>query len=274
MVSKTEKLLFITTVVIVIIAMAYAIVPMTILREKYIFQISDGLDGFGGKAQFVHDKGTLFNPNKNVNFANADISKHYFAISYDLYTVLSYGLGYLAGQIITRIAGVLIGFFALQGLLKYIYQNRTELQTNIIYLVSVAYAITPLSPSRMFAFATLPLVVQLFLNLRNKTKYTLLSLFAFVIPFFSMFTAVLVFVLCLWAFFTVVCWIKDKKININLCLSFLFLCFSTIILYRYILLEALSSGETNRALITASTSDFWLRFKVYLQDGQYHSSGQ
>jgi hypothetical protein len=269
-----EKFFYIITIIIVIISFLYAIVPMTILQGDYVFQISDGLDGFGGKAQFIHDKGTLLNPNKDVNFATSDISKHYFAISYDIYTVLSYGLGYLPGQILTRIFGVLIGFFALQVLLKYIFEDRTEFQTNIIYLVSVAYAITPLSPSRMFAFATLPLVVLLFLKLREKKHYTWVSLFALLVPFFSMFTAVLVFVLCMWCFFTVVCWIKDKKANINLCLSFVFLCISTIILYRYILYEALSSGETNRSLIAASTTDFWLRFKVYLQDGQYHSSGQ
>lgn len=267
-----DKPLGLVTITIVFVAIAYAILPMAILQDDYVFQISDGLDGFGGKAQYICDKGTLFCPNKGVNFATSDISKHYFAISYDIYTILSYGLGYLPGQILTRIFGVLTGFFAFQFLLKYLYEIRTKTQTYIIYLVSVAYAITPLSPSRMFAFATLPLVVLLYLKLREKSDYTWLSLFALLIPFFSMFTAVLVFILCFWFIFTIICWGKNRKININLVLSFILMSISTIVLYRFILYEALSAGNTNRALITASEADFWLRFKVYLQDGQYHST--
>ena len=109
------------TLLIVVLAFAWSIVPMLILRENYVFTILDGLDQFAGDAQYVFEKGTFLNPNQGVDFFEADISKHYFDISYDAYTVLSYGLGYLRGQIIARVLGTFLGYIAMRRLLLYIF---------------------------------------------------------------------------------------------------------------------------------------------------------
>ncbi len=166
---------------------------MLLLREGYCFTIHDGMDSYAGIVQMVHENRLYFHLNQVLPIMNGFDGKYTF-LTYNLYDFLNCILGYLWGQILTRIIGVLLGFFSLKHLLEHIYPDRTRFQNDIILLLSAAYVVTPVAPNRMIGFASLPLVIDVFLNLRNKEKISKRCLLGLLLPILSIFDAIFVFV--------------------------------------------------------------------------------
>lgn len=270
--KNKEIIIKIISYLIVTFTLLYAMLPMIIFRGDYVFTIHDGLDSFGGVVQQVHDKGIYFHLNRGIDFNTADLSEYYYGLPYDAYTFLCCVFGLINGQIINRIVGTLLGFFSFRALLKFVFKNTSVMHNCCILLCSAAYVVTPISPNRTIAFGALPLVVLLFLQLREKKSYTHLCILTIFIPFFSNFTATLIFVLGFWLLFTIVQSIIDKQLNKNLCIGFVLMCVFTLILYQYVI--TVSLGDNSRPLTAQLASgNFWELFKSYLLDGQYHSSG-
>lgn len=262
----------ISIIFVVFLLCAYAILPMSILGEDYIFTIHDGLDSYAGMVQMVHDKGLYFHMNQKMPIMNG-IEGKYFCLTYNLYDFFNCVFGFLAGQICIRIMGVLLGFFSMQHLLKYLFPPDQSIKYDLIYLISIVYVITPCAPNRMLAFASLPFVIWLFLFLSKKEKLTCFMFIMFLVPFFSIIDAILFFVIGFWFIAFVINWIKQRKINKNLWIGFIILCISTVFVNCNFIRIALIAEQTNRGLLVYKNNGFnWSLFKEYLLEGQYHAA--
>lgn len=268
----SEKYFHYFVILTVIAVSAYAILPMLVFREKYIFTIHDGLDSYAGLVQMIHDRGIYFRLNKSLPIMH-NMPWKYSCITYNLYDFLNCVFGYVTGQICTRIIGVCLGFFSMAWLLKFLFHDNDFMQRDLIYLVSIAYSITPCAPNRLIAYASLPMIFLLFVYLKRKDAFTYLVFIAFIYPFFSSFASVLVFVILIWFVSSIVFCIKCRKININLFIAFFLMCISSVIVNINYFLVALSADETNRSLqILLNKEDGLTYFKNYLLNGQYHST--
>ena len=272
--NKREQYAYLFTVFVVIVSFSWAVFPMLLLRENYCFTIHDGMDSYAGIVQMLHENGLYFHLNQALPIMNGLDGKYTF-LSYTLYDFLNCSFGYLWGQIFTRIIGVILGFFSLKHLLEHIYLERTRYQSNIILLLSAAYIVTPVAPNRMIGFASLPLVIDVFLNLRSKEKISKIDLFGLLFPVLSIFDAVFIFVLGFWFLFGIIDRIIKRKASFNIWITFILMCVSTLLTNINFFKVAISAEDTNRGLAFGECSNFsfnWRAFKGYLLNGQYHSS--
>lgn len=268
------KIYEIITRVILALGFAWATLPMLLLRKNYIFTIHDGLDSYGGLVQNIYENGLFFNMNQPMPFMHGLEGKYTF-ITFNIYDFYNCVFGYVNGQILTRITGVVLGFYFTNKLLGMLSLEKSAFQKNMISLVSLAYAITPVAPNRMIGFATLPAIIVLFLRLEKQEKLTKMVWLSILIPFFSIFDAVLVFCLGIWFVAAIIFQLVKKRINWNLNLSFILQCVTTIIVDWSFFLVALSAEETNRGLSFDEKTTFAFNFgllRKYLLDGQYHST--
>lgn len=260
------------TIAIVIAASAYAVLPIIILGENYIFAIHDGLDSYAGLVQMFHDRGVYFRLNETLSLLDGLPWKYSF-ITYNFYDFLHCTFGYLAGQIITKIIGVSLGFFSMGLLLKYLFPPHCIMDHCLVSLLSIAYAITPNAPNRTIAFASLPLAIVFFLFLEKKKKFTFYSLIMLFYPFLSIFDAMLIFIIGFWFAGFIFLWIRKRKFNINLFCGFIFMCIASFLVNFNFFLVALEANKTNRSLqaLSYSTEVNWQQFRKYLLRGQYHA---
>lgn len=271
MLTKKERVVRCATIIIVCLSAGYAILPMLILKEEYIFTIHDGLDSYAGMVQMIYERSLYFHMNQNMPIMNGLHGKYFF-ITYTLYDFLNCMFGFITGQICTRIISVFLGFFSMEYLLKRLFPPRSSVETDLIYLFSIAYAITPCAPNRSIAYASLPCIIYLFLELTTKRKFSYFTFGAFLYPLVSCFDAVLIFVIILWFLFSFLLYLKDKRMNINLVAAFMLMSLSAVIVNTSYVKVSLCANETNRGLsiITGDVFD-WRLFRGYLLNGQYHA---
>lgn len=250
----------------------YAIVPMIFLRENYCFTIWDELDQYASFAKIFKEKNLYFNRNTDLPIMGG-INGYSLAYSYNLHDFACCVFGYIPGQILTRIVSVASGFFFMQLLLKRFAKNTDAVENCFIYLLSIAYAITPSATNREIAFGTLPGVVLLFLHFSEQNKASKLLPLAFMIPFFSAFNAFLVFECGFWLVFTVFACIKNRRLNINLIAAFFLICLGASFFYPDFFYLALHANETNRGLPLRKlySRSFKELFYSYFKDSQWHA---
>lgn len=265
------KTLYYLTIIIVVVLLSYSILPMIFLRDNYVYTVWDSLDSNVGIMQVVHDNNLLLSLDSDLPIMN-NINGVYTTISYNIYNVLWCVFGYLDGEIINHTFSILLAFFSMLSLLKYMFKERDTAGLCIIYLISVAYAITPCAPNRSSSFAILPLIIKFFIVLQKKDKFSPLSFWAVIFPLFLNFAAFSVFVCAFWLLFSIFDFIKSKKININLIIA---LCSMTIVIifininYFKLLLFA---KETSRSLKISEGFNFnFENLYKYLKYGQKHA---
>ena len=262
------------TIGIIAVSMIWSILPMLVLRGNYVFTVHDGLDSYGGVVQNIFVNSLYFHMNQAMPFMHGIQGKYTF-ISYNLYDFYNCVFGYVTGQILTRITSTVVGFLLMKYLLEMIMPDRDVFQNDMIMLLSVAYAITPVAPNRSIGFATLPAIIILFIKLHKEEKLSRLVWFSILIPFLSIFDAILVFTLGIWFVIAVFFQIKNKRINWNLNVAFLLQCIFTILVNWAFFIVALSAEDTSRGLAFKDNVNFsfnWAVFKDYLLNGQYHST--
>ena len=270
--TKNDKYIHIMTVIISILFLAWAILPIIILRDRFVFTIHDNLDSYAGIAQMFHDKHLYFSTEQIMPFMNG-LERKYTIVSYSLYEFFNCFFGFLPGQILTRIIGIPLGFFSMRLLARRIVGKIDSFRNDIIILISTAYAITPCAPNRIIAFAALPLIIEFFLLLKQTTKFNKISLLGLFIPIISHFDMPLVFVISFWFVCGLFVGVKKKQFNINIWISFVLICVSTIIVNINLFKIALFAEETNRGLACGPT-DFvftWDVLKKCLLEGRYHA---
>lgn len=266
-----SRTLYYITIAIVVILLSYSILPMVILRDNYVFTVWDNLDSNVGIIQVVHDNGLFLSLDDNLPIMN-NINGVYTTISYNIYNILWCIFGYLNGEIINHTLSVVLAFFSMQSLLKYIFKKSDVTELCIIYLISVAYAITPCAPNRLSSFAILPLIIRFFIVLQKKVNFSPMSLLAVIFPLFLNFAAFTVFICIFWFLFLIVDLIKTKKININLIIALCLITIATIIVNINYFKLLLFAEKTSRSLKTSQEFSFNLEnLYKYLKYGQKHA---
>lgn len=270
---KENVIRYTTIAIVAIVAMAF-ILPMVLLRGDYVFTIHDGLDSYAGVAQAIYENKSFFHMNAGQSFSGG-LNNYYKVFSYNLYDLSNCLFGYINGRIITRIFSVIVGFFSMLALLKKLFGQDSLSKKIPFYLISVAYAVTSCAPNREIAFSTLPLVVWLFLYLMDKEKISKVVFFAWVIPFFSILTSFMAFIIPLWFLAAIYLTIRRHRIQLNVFLSFIFMCVSTVLVNWNTIWISLIADDTNRSLFadssTKTTIDFG-KIRDVLLNGQYHST--
>lgn len=272
--NKFEKYCHWVTLFIVGVCFAWAIMPMAILRENYVFTIFDGMDSYGGTVQNIHKNGLFFHMNQAMPFMNGLHGKYTF-LTFTLYDFYNCMFGYVNGQILTRITGMVLGFLFTKRLLEMLSPPKNAFQADMIKLLAMAYIITPVAPNRMIGFATLPAIIILFLELEKREKLTKYIWISLLVPVFSIFDTILVFCLGFWFVAAIVAQWRKKRLNWNLNISFLVQCVVTIIVNWTFFAVALQAGDTNRSLSVDQRTEFLFDFDLfvnYLLNGQIHSS--
>lgn len=261
------------TMMILIAGFSWAILPMLLLRENYVFTIHDGLDSYGGMVQNIYRNGLYFHMNQAMPFMHGSQGKYTF-ITYNLYDFYNCVFGYVNGQILTRITGVFLGFFSMRYLLRMFEVKQDLFQNDMIDLISITYIITPVAPNRMIGFAALPAIIILFIYLERQDGFSKYALLGLLVPIFSIFDTILVFVLGIWFVFGIVVQCIKKRVNWNLNIAFLLQCVSTIIVNWSFFTVTLSPEDTSRVLyVQRSPFDFDpILLLSYLLHGQYHAT--
>jgi|GEM_PF-833490 len=270
------KIFYCTVIIIVPAVMALDVLPMILLGEKYVHTIHDGLDSYAGTVQMIYDNRLYFNMNQSMPVMYGEEGK-YLMLTYTLYDFYNCVFGYIFGQVLTRITGVLVGFFSMLFLLKRIYPQRTRLQDNAFYLISIAFAISTCAPNRFIAYTSLPLIIYLFIVLNEKKKFAKLTLFALLYPLLAAFSSTLIFVLGFWFIASIFELMRKKYININLICGFMLMCISSFFVNIYYFMVMFTSNESNRSLmlnpkVEFDMSSFLTIFTKNLINGQYHST--
>lgn len=271
--SNKNKIIKRIVVALVVIIVAFAIIPMLVMQGNYIFIIHDGLDSYAADVQMIRERCSLFDYNNGQSFTEG-LNNHYCILGFELYNVLNIVFGYVWGQIITRTFGVIFGLFSMFLLLKKIFPIIDYKQSILHYIISMTYAITTCAPNRQIAFATLPFFVWFYIYLKENEEFTKLVLIGIILPFVSAFNSFLVFLLPVWFILTVIDSIRKRKIQQNLLVSFFLMSISTVVVNWNSIRISLIAGETNRSLMVnleQAKISFDSILQVLLQ-GQYHSA--
>lgn len=272
--DKTPRLRHFFCLGVTAFCFVWMITPMLLLQGGYCFSIDDGLDSYGGIVQFIHDHHLYFHLNQNLPIMNGIEGKYTF-IGFTLYDFYNCMFGYVVGQTLTRITGCFLGFFSFKHLIEYLYPKRTPFFNDMTLLIASIYIVTPVSSLRVIAFASLPMVIETFLRLRNKALLSKMCFFSVIFPVLSVFDGVFLFVLGFWLLFTVVDAVISKKINRNLCIAFVIMCIITVAVNYNFFLVASAAGETTRGIYVDRLKEFAFNkdlFKDYLFNGQYHAT--
>lgn len=272
--NKQERAFHYISISVVIIAGAYAILPMIIFGQDYQFTIHDGLDGYAGIVQLFHDRKLLFHMSDTLPIMYGESGRYTF-ITYNLYNLFNCVFGYLAGQICTRIFACIFGFFSMLIFQCYIYKIKCLEQFDIYLLIAIAYTITPIAPNRSIAAAAIPIIIVLFLFLKKYRRFTPITFLAILYPFASNFPSYLVFTIIFWGIFLTWDFISKKKININLTVALVLMSLSSIVVHYNYFYAAIFAKNTNRSLLQGAKSGIfdWSIFRDYLLNGSEYTRG-
>lgn len=258
---------------LIIILALYAILPMLILGDKYIFTIHDSLDNVAGYVEYIHKNGIFFNLFNEIPLIGG--IKGYYLISH-----LDYGIsgflgalfGYITSQKIIRILGVVIGYNSMMFLYHQAFPRIKKTTVEILRFSSILYSITPCSTTRTLSFAVLPFIIGFFIYLSRQESFTKKSLLVFLFPFFSFFNATTLFCIIFWFLAGFLVCLKQKKINYNILVSWCVYILGTIIVDFPIIIIGLNGSETNRGLHFPTTGFNKHGLLEVFYNGQYHTT--
>ncbi len=257
---------------IVILLGLYAIMPMIILGGKYMFAVHDNLDHHAAMIQYIHDENLFFSFFEEFPIMGG-IPGYYFLsyLSFGLSGVLEWLLGYFNSQIAIRIIGVMLGYVSMRFLAGQLYREQTQGQINLVKIISILYAITPVSLIRTLSFAVLPLIAGTFLYLQRHRRFTKKAFLCFFFPFLSYFNSLTLFALGFWSIGLAGNWIKNRKINRNLLAALGTYAAGTFLSDLPLFLLVLHSSETNRGLHSPVSQFDTGEFLGAVLFGQYHA---
>lgn len=259
--------------IIVLIVGLYAILPMILLGDDYIFTIHDNLDHHAAYIQYIHENNRYFSFFDDYPIMG-EIQGYYYLsyLSYGLSGVLEWMLGYRWSQILIRIIGVILGYFSTRYFFKQICGERSAHVDRMLKLVAIIYAVTPISPIRTLAFATMPFVAGYFISLTRETEFRKRSFLPITFPFFAYFNSLTLLSIVFWGMGCIVDWIRHKKPNLNLIVSLFSYVMGTLIADFPIFYLVLHSSETSRSLHFSPSEFNFDRFRELLRFGQYHAA--
>ncbi|MCL2718582.1 MAG: DUF6044 family protein [Lachnospiraceae bacterium] len=213
--KRINQLANLSIIFIFIIAFA----PLFYHGENAIFPIHDGLDEYIPWITMAKNNNLLFTINTPVESLGGLSSAYLSYPQFNINILYYYFFEAITALIIEYIITVIIGFFAMYILLSYFFSDENV--KPIIKLVSLTFAFVPAFPSAWIASA--PLLLYFFIKISKSInhgfdKRVLLLIF---FPLISDFVFTGFFLLGLWFLGIFFIWIKNRKFNLNLFISFL-----------------------------------------------------
>jgi len=248
----------------------FFLLPFVLFGTNSIITIHDNLDSHIPWNKMYKDNGLFFKfdaPTKGFS----EMSTLYYGYNNFSITPLLYNFfdDFIAYTINTYVC-ILLGFFSMYLLLKKI----GHIDTVLIVLISVCYAILPVIPACNIAISTLPIIIIVFyyFAFKNNNAFSWKVLFLLFYPFFSYFTVTGIFVLGFWLLGFFILWIKTKKINPNLLVGFILLCIGYILVdLRLFYVMFVLKTPLNRIVFTKN--GVFLRTLIqFFINGHYHAA--
>jgi hypothetical protein len=156
-----------------------------------------------------HDNGLFFKFDAPTKGFSEMSTLYYGFVDFSLTPLLYSLFNDFTAYTINTYFYILLGFFSMYLLLKKI----GSIDTILIILLSLCYAILPVVPTWYIALSTLPLIITVFYHFafRKNNAFSWKVLFLLFYPFFSSFSTTGIFILGFWLLGLVVLGIKTKK---------------------------------------------------------------
>jgi len=265
-----KKLLYL----IIILCAVFFLLPFVLFGTNSIITIHDCLDSFVPWYKMYHNNGLIFKfdaPAKGLS----EMSTLYYG-NYSFMSLLYCLFSDFTAYTINIYIYILLGFFSMYLLLKKI----GNIDTIVINLISICYAVLPVVPNCGICVSTLPLIIVIFIYFMSQNKLSWKILFVLFFPFFSSFVIAGFFILGFWFLGLLVLGIKDRRINPNLLIGFILLCIGYILVdsrlfyVRFILKTPLNRSVFNIYPVNGIEQiKLFLRIlKEYFLHGYYHAS--
>jgi hypothetical protein len=219
--TPEQKMLYVTTLLFAV----FFLLPFILFGTNSIVTIHDYLDFYIPKYKMYKENGLFFKFDTPTKGFSEMSTLYYARINFSLTPLLYYFFNDFVASIINNYFYIFFGFFSMYLFLKKI----GEIDTIIIYLLSLCYAILPVCFDLGICVSTLPLIIVAFPYFISQNKFSWKILFLLFYPFFSYFSGVGIFVLGFWFLGLIVLGIKNKKINLNLLIGFILLCIGYIL---------------------------------------------
>jgi hypothetical protein len=255
----------------------FFLLPFALFGTNSVITIHDNLDQMIPYYKMYHDNGLFFkfdSPTKGFS----EMSTLFYGHSNFSLTPLLYSLFYdFTAYTINTYICIFLGFFSMYLLLKKI----GNIDSVLIFLLSLCYAILPVGPNLGICVSTLPLIIVIFIHFISQNKFSWKILLILFYPFFSSFTMTGIFILGFWFFGLIILGIKNKKINPNLLIGFVLLCIGYILVdlrlfyVMFILKTPLNRSVYNNLYpvgIIAQIKLFLVTLKKYCMHGHFHAS--
>lgn len=249
------------------------ILIMLIAGKNIYAATCDNLDLFITHLKMLADNNAFFSHNKTLMVLNG-IDRDYLPTEFALYNILymllpdvyAYIIGYALKIIISMISAIVLA--------KYVLKEKYDYYEKIIIAVGFAFAILPVYPMYGLCFASMPIIVYLFLKAYKEPK-TWVFIAVFFYPLVSYFSFFGAFILGYALIAFVILWIKDKKPSLGILAAVIvlaigYVCFE----YRLFGLMFGSNEETIRSTMVISNmsaSGIWHEFLNSFLKGVAHA---
>lgn len=262
---------------IVIIAISVVLVPFIILGDDYTFTVHDYLDSYPGWMYIVQNIPAIPRYDESSGIMG-DMPAFYFYREINIYMLLNHYFGFVTAEFINRFLTIVIGFFSMKYLLQTIFKDK--LDSNVIKLISVSYAISPVFPAWSLGFAILPVLIGKLIKYSNnpQEKITWRMLPFLGVGLGGTFACLGLFVCIIWCCAIIYCFKSNKMLNKALIVSLFFMIVGYSLTNSYLFVMALSGVETNRTLMVYDPISWKTPYHIIknsiivLLHGQYHAA--
>lgn len=242
--------------------------PFLIFGENIVPTVHDSLDiGVGWLKMYKHND-LFFQFNAPTKGFDEISTIFYGGVNFSFPVILNQYCNVFAAYVVNYFLSTICGALFMYILLVKILKTHKLL----LFMVSIIFAFLPVVKGWDWGIATLPLIILVFMSLWTRDNFTWQSVLLLLFPFFSNFTAVGVFILGFWLLGMIVSRIKQKKLNMNLLVGFVALCFGYVLVdLRLFYVMFVVREPLNRSIFTYS-ANFFSMFRTYALHGYYHAT--
>jgi hypothetical protein len=243
------------------LTMVFCFLPFILFGKNSIITIHDNLDMLPAWLKMFHDNDLLFKFDAPTKGFSEMSTLYYGHINFSFQSLLFYFFDDFIAYIICYYCSVIFGFFSMFFFLRRCY----SIPSPLIFLVPVCYAVLPVVPVISIGVSTLPFIVFIFFVFLKRNTFSWKALLLFFFPFFSSFTMVGIFILGFWFVGFFVASVKNKRLNINLLVGFVFLCIGYITVDLKLFYAMFIAKEPlNRVAFNLHPSSFVSMLKTFL----------
>ncbi len=192
--------------------------PLVLLGQDGLVAFHDNLDWLPLYRMF-RDDGLFFVWDAPTRFMDGLSTLYCWEADYSYQSLLFLLFPLFEAYVILKISMALLAFCAMLLLIRRLAAPPDWIAVG----AALCYAALPLLPVWTPALASLPLAPLLFLRYAARDRFTPEVFWVVLLPFFSSFSVVGIFLIGLWAAATIVLWGLRRKCNVNLAAGWLLL---------------------------------------------------